>query len=157
MNWTDYLAYEHGFLYWKIKPSKKVSAGSLVGHKEKDGYLRLRLLGKAYQAHRVIWEMHNGAIPPGMFIDHINHIRDDNRIENLRLVSAKENSRNRKLGKNSSGFMGVTWCKASEKWLAQIKVDGTNINLGYYTDKDEASSARILANYKFKFHKNHGA
>ncbi len=55
------------------------------------GYVRFKLNGKLKFAHRVIWEMFNGKIPEGKVIDHINGIKDDNRIENLRLTTQRQN------------------------------------------------------------------
>ena len=60
------------------------------------GYLRLRIDDKIQYAHRIIWEMHNGSIPEGFEIDHINRDTEDNRLANLRLVSIAGNRRNTK-------------------------------------------------------------
>lgn len=59
------------------------------------GYMRIRLGDQFDYVHRLIWEHVNGPIPKGMHIDHINGVRDDNRIENLRLVTPKENMQHR--------------------------------------------------------------
>ena len=107
--------------------------------------------------HRIIWEMHNGPIPDGMEVDHINHVRTDNRIENLRLVSRLENCKNRKLNSNNtSGFNGVSWSKRDGKWLAYIYINKKRIRLGLYSDISKAIAAREKANLSHKFHKNHG-
>ncbi|MDA6380520.1 HNH endonuclease signature motif containing protein [Escherichia coli] len=65
--------------------------------------------GKAYPAHRLAWLIVYGTMPDG-FIDHINRVRTDNRISNLRLVTHSENMQNRKIQKNNkSGYRGVSW------------------------------------------------
>jgi len=90
-------------------------------------------------------------------VDHINHVRDDNRWINLRAASKQENHRNRKLDTNNkSGFNGVTWYKNYSKWLACIGIGGKQINLGYFENKDDAIAARKAANIKYGFHPNHG-
>ena len=62
--------------------------------KSRNGYCRIRYKGKTFQAHRVIFETFVGKIPQGYELDHINTVRDDNRLENLRLVTHKENVNN---------------------------------------------------------------
>lgn len=96
--------------------------------------------------HKVIWEMHNGSIPDGMVIDHINHVTDDNRIENLRLASKSGNASNRRIQKNNtSGVPGVSWSKDSGKWQAKCKLNGRNHYLGLFDDLDEAELVVISA------------
>lgn len=74
-------------------------------------------------------------------IDHINGIRSDNRVSNLREVSRSENSRNRrKLANTSSTYVGVSWCRANKKWHAQITVNGRVLHLGYFDSPEEASA-----------------
>ena len=101
--------------------------------------------------------MHNGPIPDGMQIDHINHTRNDNRIENLRLVSNSSNSKNRRiLKRNTSGFNGVYFSNTFKRWIAEAMFNGVNYNLGKYKNKEEAIKARRRANVKLGFHENHG-
>lgn len=91
--------------------SSNVRIGESVGSLDKsDGYWKLHGLGFTYKVHRIIWFLHNGKIPEGKFIDHINGNRSDNRIENLRVVSTELNSRNRKMNKNNkTGYNMVNY------------------------------------------------
>lgn len=91
--------------------------------------------------------MHNGPIPDGLFIDHINRNRTDNRIENLRLVTHKENMRNmsRRID-NRTGITGVQWNKKMYKWTAHLNLWGEKqLYLGSYETKAEAVAARRAA------------
>lgn len=82
-----------------------------------DGYLMIMINGKAYPAHRLAWLIVYGTMPDG-FIDHINRVRTDNRISNLRLVTHSENMQNRKIQKNNkSGYRGVSWDAKYGKWV----------------------------------------
>jgi len=97
-------------------------AGAIANHKANNGYISIRVDGKAYSGHRLVWLYMFGKFPDNQ-IDHINHIRDDNRIDNLRDVTHQENSRNRTASKyDSLGFAGVTWVKSKNRWQAEIKV-----------------------------------
>lgn len=92
-----------------------------------------------------------------MQIDHINHIRWDNRIENLRLVTHKSNGRNQsKSVCNNSGVNGVCMDPQNGKWRVYIHIDNKQINLGSFSDKNEAIRVRKDADIKYKFHVNHG-
>ena len=73
-------------------------------------------------------------------IDHINGIKDDNRIINLRECTTQQNGMNRGPQKNnSSGYKGVGWSKKSSKWRAQIRFNNKSIYLGLFDDKKEAA------------------
>ena len=112
-----------------------------------DGYrqVALRLDGKQYQlkAHRVAWILAHGAIPHGMQIDHINGIRDDNRLCNLRLVTQRENDQNRRRAR------GYSWNKGSSKWEAYIRVDGVRHHLGLFTTEAAARVAYLKAKARY--------
>lgn len=95
--------------------------------------------GSVY-AHRIVWEMHHGPIPVGMFIDHIDCDGTNNKLSNLRLATHAENCRNRRLRKdNKSGEKGVCWDGFS--WLAHINIEGTPTKIGRYATKEEAALA----------------
>ena len=86
--------------------------------------------------------MHYGKILKNLQIDHIDRNKSNNKIENLRLATRKENSRN----KSSKGF---TWSKSSKKWVAQIRVDGTYRYLGLYETEIDAHAAYLQARKQF--------
>lgn len=100
--------------------------------------------------------MHNGDIPEGYEIDHINHIRDDNRIENLRLVRKKDNQKNLSKNKrNKTGLTGVTITKDG-LYYAQIGVLGKTFCIGYFKTMFDAACARRSKENELKYHFNHG-
>ena len=93
--------------------------------------------------------VHRVLIPCDGVIDHINGDGLDNRRKNIRPCSVQENSRNRHgQANNTSGFVGVCWNCASKKWYARICVSGKNINLGLFSDIEDAICARIKAEKK---------
>lgn len=123
---------------------------------EKWGYGHGDILAKRYKAHRVAWALFHGAWPEHE-IDHINGIRSDNRITNLRCVTHKDNGRNVALSSaNKSGVIGVCWDSRCEKWSAQIKVNQKKIHLGLFENIESAAEARKRAEMEYGFHPNHG-
>ena len=158
MNFIDLFVYENGKLYWKVKPSNNVKAGARIGCLEPTtGYRKVKVKYTQTYEHRIVWELFNGPIPEDMEIDHINHIRDDNRIENLRLVNRRENTRNSSIrSDDTSGVVGVCFDKKRGKWYAQIVLNGTRLHLGRFSEKSEAIKARLEAEMKYGFHENHG-
>ena len=77
-------------------------------------------------------------------VDHINNIKTDNNVNNLRWATNSENQYNKKLSKiNTSGAKGVCYHKRDKKWLASIKLDGIKIHIGYFDTIEEAKQARI--------------
>jgi hypothetical protein len=142
---------ETGVFTW-AKGGYGIFLGSIAGCKDK-GYIRIKVDGKIYGAHRLAWLYVNGTLPDGD-IDHINRVRTDNRISNLRVASKAENAQNKsKYRNNKSGIVGVYWDNLSKKWRAQIRVNGIAVYLGCYRDIDEAKAARSEA--KAKYHKFH--
>ena len=120
------------------------------------GYRTGQIFNCLYLAHRVIWAMVHGAWPADQ-IDHINGVKDDNRLENLRSVTSGENSRNHpRRADNSSGVTGVTWRPNGSKWTAQISVNDRQVHLGVFIKKDDAVAARKAAEIKYGYHENHG-
>ena len=120
------LLYKDGELYLKIG---WMSAG---------GYMQCRYKKKTYQLHRLIYEYHYGEIPAGLYIDHINRKRNDNVVENLRLVTKQENSWN-------NGGRGYFWSKDHGKWRAGITKDGKKKYLGLFEKEEDAREAYLKA------------
>ena len=90
-------------------------------------------------------------------IDHINGNRDDNRKCNLRVVNRQVNMKNKRVQRNSTtGVTGVSLKSKAKKYTAAIKVNMESVFLGQYEDKWDAICARMSANNKYAFHKNHG-
>jgi hypothetical protein len=132
-----------GIFQWKTPPKRK-SARGCAGAKDQYGYIVIRVSGKLYKAHRLAWLHYHGEWP-SQNIDHINRVRDDNRIVNLRDVAQTQNMRNATFAPSKSGYVGVVWDSARGKWKAQIKVGYKNICLGRFDSKDRAIAARQKA------------
>lgn len=98
---------------------------------------------------RLAWLLHHGDWPPnGYWIDHINGIKADNRIVNLRLATPTQNQQN----KAGSGTYpkGVTWRDRKEKpWQAKIRINGVRIHLGSFADMEDAAEAYRQAAIKY--------
>lgn len=157
-----------GELKWKIRPADHFNteegwrctnarfAGKATGSPDTYGYLQVGIAGRLYLSHRLAWALHYGAWPEGE-IDHISGVKTDNRISNLRVVSTKENCRNKRIcKKNRSGVTGVYWYKSRAMWRAKITVDGKAKHIGYFGSIEEAQVARKAAELIHGYHSNHG-
>jgi len=134
--------------------------GKIAGSKHHSGYIYINIDGKGYASHRLAWLYVYGILPDGkkQFIDHINGVRDDNRIENLRIVSVGENARNRKVQlNNNSGYPDVKKIvrdgkrKRTVRYSAQISYEGKRIWLGSFKTFEEAVSARKSAERLYNY------
>lgn len=142
---------EGAYLTWVKKFS-----GREAGAVTMAGYRIIRVDGGRYFAHRLAWLYAYGKWPESI-MDHINHNRLDNRIENLREVSYLDNCKNKALSqKNKSGCAGVIWHRSNNYWQASIKHNGRNVFLGAFKKKTEAIERRIAANAEYGYHANHG-
>lgn len=116
-------------------------AGTAVGCVAGAGYLQAKIFDKKYLVHRLAWLLSNGGWPSGQ-IDHINGVRTDNRIANMRVVNNEWNAKNQKIStRNTSGFRGVCWSKRRGMWVAQITSSGTLTNLGFFETAEAAHLA----------------
>jgi hypothetical protein len=143
----ELMDYRDGSLYWKHSP-RNGWEGKPVGFKSKEGYLITRVNGKLCKVHRLVWLWHGNELPK--MLDHINGVRHDNRIENLRPCLDAENARNRKLDvKNSTGYANVVWNKANQNYNVQIRVDGKKKHIGAFDNVELAALVAEEARHKF--------
>lgn len=136
-----------GIVTWKVSQGPAI-AGSRAGHLRKDGYRSILIFRKQYQEHRLAWLLIYG-VYPNVQVDHINGIKSDNRISNLREATASENRQNLTKVVSKTGLLGVTFNKACNKWQAAIKLNGVSKYLGLYEDAESASDAYKKAKSEF--------
>lgn len=138
-----------GIFQWKIHRSQLAKVGDEAGYLGVKGYIRIRIDGKLYVAHRLAWLYLYGNFP--MFlIDHINGIRNDNRISNLREATVQENARNKTITtRNKSGFKGVSWEKRRNIWVVRINTGDKYAHIGYFDNIEEAAKAYHDASVKY--------
>lgn len=133
-----------GILRWKnpaANQSRRI--GTIAGWKQGKKYLQVVIGNNKYLVHRLIWLMTYGKWPAHQ-IDHINGVRDDNRLANLRQATNSQNTCNSRVRSDSaSGFKGVA--KRKNKWIARIYVGGRGKSLGYYETAQEAHAAYCKA------------
>jgi hypothetical protein len=138
--------YDNGFLFNKVKRSSNAMPNTMAGTLPNNSeYRRVSISNKVYLEHRIIWIYFNGLIPKGMFIDHINQNKKDNKIENLRLCTRSQNQYNRGAYKNNtSGYKGVSFNKSLQKYSAQMRVNDVKKHLGYFDTVELAKQAYDL-------------
>ena len=97
--------------------------------------------GKTFKIHQLVAVGFLCHEPNGMItvVDHINNIKTDNRVENLQLITNRENCSKDKKG--SSIYTGVNWCKRERRWMSYISINKKKVFLGRFTDELEASNA----------------
>lgn len=137
------------------KYANKVAGYNKTAVNGKD-YRNIMILNVNYLSHRVAWFYIYGNWPVND-IDHIDGNGMNNKIINLRDVTAIDNGRNKRLPENNnSGVVGVSWHKRDKVWEAKIKVNQKAIYLGRFSSIESAAKVRKSAEIKYKFHKNHG-
>lgn len=140
---------ETGLFTWRVDKGSRGKAGAEAGGLHSSGYKFIRIDGRLYRCHRLAWLYVYGDWPKDQ-IDHINGVRSDNRIVNLREATNKQNSLNRKANANNKcGCKGVHFESFTNKWKAQISIDGKNVNLGRFADIDKAVEAYKKASRKY--------
>ncbi|WP_322884229.1 HNH endonuclease [Sinorhizobium medicae] len=165
--------YDDGRLIWKPRPREKFASdwawkvwnkrypGTHAGHRRGDGYRTIRLsvlgLDSPVRSSRIVWVWHNGKWPSEL-LDHIDHDRGNDRIENLREASNAANCRNKSLlNVGKSGVFGVAFDEDALTWSARVQCDRQVFSLGTFRSKKEAIAARTAAERLLGFHPNHGS
>jgi hypothetical protein len=131
-----------GVFHW-IVTRGGARSGSVAGYKNSRGYWNIWINGKSYQAHRIAWLYMYGKFPDGL-LDHINRIKHDNRLCNLREATHSQNCANASVYKsNSLGVKGVRL--KGNRYQARIRVNKKTIYLGCFDTEDEAHAAYCKA------------
>lgn len=147
---SDLLRYEEGYLFWKKDVAKNVKEGNRAGCFDKFGYVLIKINKKLYKAHHLVWILHHGYKPK--LLDHIDGNKSNNKISNLREATNSQNQQNRKINYNSkSNVRGVTWCKKSNKWKAQGRLNGKYYYFGVFNNLLDAKN--VVQNFRKT---NHG-
>jgi len=133
-------------VFINTKNRSNAKAGDIAGYKRTDGFIIIRIDGIKYSAHRLAWLYVYGEFPEN-FLNHINEIKDDNRLCNLNLTTNQQNqhSLTNPQTNNTSGFRGVSWVKPSKKWIAIIKINGKKKYLGLFITAELAYEAYLKA------------
>ena len=141
-------------LAWNNKFSGKEAFTSLDGK----GYKHGDIFNKRVYPHQLAIIIIHGEYDSDKYaVDHIDGNRCNNKIKNLRLVEYKDNSLNmKKPVNNTSGYIGVTWHKGANKWMAQVHSRGKCYYLGLFESVQEAVDARLEKQKELGFHDNHG-
>ncbi|MCF3455418.1 HNH endonuclease signature motif containing protein [Stenotrophomonas maltophilia] len=117
-------------------------AGMVCGAVHPDGYLLIAVKNKCQRAHRMAWLYVHGEHPAGE-IDHINGVRDDNRISNLRVTDRKGNMRNLRQARRTARCrsLGVNYRPKTGQYVSMIHTDEGRKYLGCFRSEEEASNA----------------
>ena len=159
---------DEGSMIWKYRPESmfkrkchyvswnKRYAGRNATETRRAGYPQIRIFGKSYAAHRVAWFYVHGAWPE-MQVDHINRVKHDYRITNLRCVEPYQNGMNvGRRSNNTSGVTGASWDGERQSWKVSITTKGKRTCLGYFDNLFDAAAARIAAQNQMGFARDHG-
>jgi len=141
-----------GIFTWKKRTSRfgNLRIGSVAGSlSPSNGYWVIGFDNLLFMAHRLAWIYVHGEMPPAE-IDHINRVRTDNRLSNLRLATRAENGRNCSARKSASGLKGAHLDKGRlgrlrRPWVARITQNGKPLHLGYFATAEEAHAAYVQA------------
>jgi hypothetical protein len=149
----QYFSYQQstGQIVWKDRPhGAHITIGAVAGWLDKNGYHVIGIHNTRIFAHRVAWFLHYGEWPYGQ-VDHINGIPNDNHIENLRIVTCRQNQQNQK--KHRSGrLVGAYFDKRAftNPWKSKIIINGKQHHIGSFATELEAHTA-YMSEYKRMF------
>lgn len=138
LNKLFHLDAERGLLIHKKKCG--VMAGTVAGSKRPDGYYRVKIDGRLYLVHRIIYTMHYGASPKEKEVDHIDGNRNDSRPSNLRTATRNQNRQNvGRYKSNSVGHRGVWFDKTRKAFLCAVQADGVRDTFGPFKTREQAA------------------
>lgn len=141
-----------GHFYWRSTRRGRALKGVVAGTIIAQGYVKITCLGRKFLAHRLAWLFVYGRWPSHQ-IDHVNRVKTDNRIANLREATNAQNHHNMPVRRdNRAGVTGVCWNARNRNWRAYIVCEGKQVFLGGYATKEEAVAARRAAALAFHSH-----
>lgn len=138
----EFLEYDHTSptgLRWIKRTTCRVRVGDPAGRPTIGGYYRVCLHYREYRNNRVVYALVHGVDPGDLVVDHIDRDPQNNRIENLRIVTQRENTHNTR--QLSRWGRGVCFHAHSGKWQARIWIDGKLRLIGYFSTPEEARKA----------------
>jgi len=131
-----------GIFTWIKATGPRCKIGNVAGSIQTFGYRQIKLNTINYCAHKLAWFYFYGELHNGEF-DHINRIKDDNRIVNLRKATRSNNTQNVPIRKdNKSGYKGVSWNGYKKRWIAQIFINGKQKQIKASKNIEDAIKAR---------------
>jgi len=156
----EFFEYRDGSLYWKKKPGPKTLLGAKAGRvvtyeKRNKQDIMISFKRKKWKAHRLIYVWHGYSLRDNEVIDHVDENPLNNRIENLRACTNKQNLENKKncySTNKTSGHIGVHWNKSAKKWRAGLNHNGQGFHLGEFKNLEDAIAARIAGEKKYYTH-----
>lgn len=136
---------EEGKIYWKSSTARQYSEGMRAGTKTRRGYRCVTIKGSKFPEHHIAWLMYYGEMPKQL--DHINGVRDDNRITNLRVANTSNNCQNSYRKPGNSGIRGVSPSGCGD-WVVRVWAFGKKYYLGTYKDIELAELVALEGRQK---------
>ena len=139
-----------------LRVGRGIQHGSIAGNINSiTGYIAIKIESRLYRAHRVAWLLHYGDWPCG-FIDHVNEVKGDNRITNLRLCTSSQNHANTGISiQNTTGHKNVSW-SGRKGWRVRINCKGKRHEWSRKSKEDAIQLARDKRVELFGEFANHG-
>ena len=138
-----YFIFKENTIYWK-NPTGRRSGTRPAGYIDSStGYRRVSIKGVDCKVHNIVYNYHNGLVPNGFSIDHIDRNKLNNSIKNLRLATPSQQSLNTELRcTNKSGVKGVSYHKRDKLWRVSVRIEGKQTYFGSFVNINEAIRKR---------------